>query len=59
MAKEWTAQEIRRFLIDENNIENCTECPYNEGCDDYQHRKPCGQWNCWVAAHCEEQQPIY
>lgn len=40
-------------MYDPDNIRNCDECPNNMGCDDFQHRLPCGQWHCWVAIHYE------
>lgn len=47
-----TDTEIKKFLADAANVDNCTACPFNDGFDDFQHRKPCGQWNCWVEVHC-------
>ena len=31
------------FLYNPDNIQNCQDCPYNDGYDDYQQRFPCGQ----------------
>lgn len=47
-----TDKEIKKFLADTANVDNCEACPYNEGSDSFQNRKPCGQWNCWVEVHC-------
>ena len=46
-------EKILSFLNDSKNSHNCKECFYNEGYDDWQNRKPCGQWNCWVDI-CQE-----
>ena len=40
-------------MLDRRNEFNCSECCYNIGCDDFQHRLPCGQWNCWVTVYCD------
>ena len=40
-------------LLERSNEYNCKECCYNIGCDDFQHRLPCGQWNCWVTVNCD------
>ena len=44
---------MKMNMLDRNNEFNCTECCYNIGCDDFQHRLPCGQWNCWVTLNCD------
>lgn len=44
--------EYRRWLYNPENIRNCSECPDNIGCSNFQDRLPCGQWNCWVEIHC-------
>ena len=44
---------MKMNMLDRNNEFNCTECIYNIGCDDFQHRLPCGQWNCWVTINCD------
>lgn len=49
-------KEAKAFLADPANVHNCTACPFNDGFDDFQHRKPCGQWNCWVEAHCSHEE---
>lgn len=41
------------FMCNEENEFNCENCPENQGCDDWQGRYPCGQWNCWVTCHCK------
>ena len=40
-------------MINRSNEFNCEHCDYNIGCDDFQHRLPCGQWNCWVTVNCD------
>ena len=45
--------KMKMNMLDRNNEFNCTECSYNIGCDDFQHRLPCGQWNCWVTVNCD------
>lgn len=50
MSKE--EREYRRFMYNPKNVKKCGACPENQGCDDFQHRLPCGQWYCWVELHC-------
>ena len=50
MSKE--EREYRDFMYNPENVRNCKQCPANQGCDDFQHRLPCGQWHCWVELHC-------
>lgn len=40
------------FMYNPQNSHNCENCPANEGFDNWQGRKPCGQFNCWVDCHC-------
>lgn len=47
MSKE----EYLEFMFNADNVENCDNCPENNGFDNWQNRKPCGQQNCWVACH--------
>ena len=42
------------FMCNAENSHNCDVCPENMGADDWQGRKPCGQWNCWVDCHCRQ-----
>ena len=44
MSKE----EYLDFMYNKENSHNCKSCPENIGCDNWQSRKPCGQWHCWV-----------
>ena len=45
--------KMKMNMLDRSNEFNCSECCYNIGCDDFQHRLPCGQWNCWVTVNCD------
>ncbi len=38
------------FMYNEDNIDNCSCCPENNGMENCS--RPCGQQNCWVAVHC-------
>lgn len=49
-------EALKQWLVDPDNEENCEECPYNDGYDSFQHRKPCGQWNCWVTILYKEEE---
>lgn len=49
-------KEIKTFLADSANVDNCTACPFNDGFGDFQRRKPCGQYNCWVEVHCSQEE---
>ena len=42
-----------KWMCDPENERNCSECPENVGFDDWQGELPCGQQNCWVSCHCE------
>ena len=45
---------MRKFdMLDRKNEFNCEHCDYNIGCDSFQNRYPCGQWNCWVTVNCD------
>jgi hypothetical protein len=44
-----------RFMYDESNIGNCSQCPENRDDDGWQNRLPCGQQNCWVECHCHRE----
>jgi hypothetical protein len=48
-------EEYKKFMFNPENSCNCSQCPENQGYDDWQDRHPCGQWNCWVDAHCREE----
>ncbi len=54
MRRKLSEEEIeyQEFVYNPENIRNCEECPNNQGCDDFQHRLPCGQWLCIVETHC-------
>ena len=52
-----TNEEIRNyknFMCNRENSHNCEQCPENCGSDNWQHKLPCGQQNCWVDVHCKE-----
>lgn len=54
-----TKEEVKAymdFMYNRENEYNCEDCPHNLGFDDFQSRKPCGQWNCWVTAHCDSRE---
>lgn len=54
-----TKEEVKAYMDFMYNRENewdCEACPHNRGFDDFQSRKPCGQWNCWVTAHCDSRE---
>ena len=44
---------MKMNMMKRSNVFNCEHCDYNIGCDDFQHRLPCGQWNCWVKLNCD------
>ena len=46
-------QKMKMNMLDRNNEFNCENCDYNIGCDSFQNRYPCGQWNCWVTVNCD------
>ncbi|MFR2774830.1 MAG: hypothetical protein ACLTBR_03255 [Anaerostipes sp.] len=48
------AKDFVKFVYNPENVENCSECPANEGCDSWGGNLPCGQQNCWVTVHCME-----
>lgn len=43
------------FMSNPDNEHNCHCCPENCGSDSWQGKLPCGQQNCWVTCHCDEQ----
>lgn len=48
-------EKEKKFLCNPKNIGNCAECPMNEGQSEWPgNRLPCGQFHCWVEAHCKE-----
>lgn len=50
------AKELVKWLCNPENIGNCEECPYNEGFSSWtENLLPCGQFHCWVALHCKEE----
>ena len=52
MKTEKEIEEYISFMYNPENVGKCDACPENKGYDDWQDRKPCGQWDCWVAVHC-------
>lgn len=50
---------MKKFdMLNRENVFNCEHCDYNIGCDDFQHRLPCGQWNCWVKLNCDRAEAL-
>ena len=45
-------KEYLEFMYNSDNVCKCEKCPANEGFSDYEDRKPCGQYRCWVSIHC-------
>ena len=45
-------------FLDRSNEFNCDHCYYNRDYDDFQHRLPCGQWNCWVTIYCDRAEAL-
>ena len=45
-------------FLDRNNEFNCEHCYHNIGCDDFQHRLPCGQWHCFVTICCDRAEAL-
>ena len=45
-------------FLDRNNEFNCEHCYLNRDYDDFQHRLPCGQWNCWVTIYCDRAEAL-
>ena len=51
--------KMKKFdMLNRENVLNCDHCDYNIGCDDFQHRLPCGQWNCWVKVNCDRAEAL-
>lgn len=43
----------RKFMYNEHNYKQCAKCPENiEAYSSFEYLLPCGQFNCWVACHC-------
>lgn len=47
-------QQYIKFMYNKENIRKCEVCPENRKFDSGAsgNRRPCGQFNCWVAVHC-------
>ena len=45
-------EEYKEFMHNEANIRKCEHCPENRDMSDWNDRLPCGQFRCWVTAHC-------
>lgn len=47
-------KQYRQFMYNEQNYMNCNNCPENidEVSPPFEYRLKCGQYNCWVACHC-------
>ena len=54
-----TEKEIeayKAFMYDVKNLNNCEECPHgNDGFESGETGNPCGQFRCWVYAHCHRE----
>ena len=52
-------KKVIEFLYDEKNIQECENCPYNDGFDSSAsgNRFPCGQYRCWVEIHSAKKSP--
>ena len=55
-----TEQEVdayKEFMADSRNEDRCEGCPANDGFfDNWQGRRPCGQYGCWVIMHNREEE---
>jgi len=40
------------FMTCPEYANKCDICPYNNGFDNWQDRRPCGQWHCWTVVTC-------
>ena len=48
-----TTKDVRDFLYNPENIEQCDGCPMNQNAGEWPfNRLPCGQFRCWVDLHC-------
>ena len=48
-------QDYVSFMNNPANSGNCSECPANEDFSEWPgYRLPCGQFNCWVDCHCQD-----
>jgi hypothetical protein len=46
---EQERKEYTDFMYNEDNVDNCENCPANDGFTG--EVKPCGQFRCWVLMH--------
>ena len=42
------------FMCNPKNEDNCIVCPENRDAAWPEFIKPCGQQNCWVSLHCQD-----
>jgi len=50
-----TDEQVRGFLYNPANVLNCKDCPMNEDFSSWPGtRLKCGQFRCWVSAHCAD-----
>lgn len=50
---EQERKEYIEFMCNPKNAYNCAECPENMDFDSWGGKLPCGQQNCWVNCHCQ------
>lgn len=51
--KDEYLKRYRKFMYNEQNYMNCSECPENvEAYSSFECLLRCGQYNCWVVCHC-------
>lgn len=43
------------FMYDSDNEYRCEDCPENRGIDNWEGKLACGQQNCWVTCHCQQE----
>lgn len=55
MTNEQYAKDYVHFMCNPKNLDNCNECPTNQGID-CESGRPCGQQRCWVELHCDNEE---
>jgi hypothetical protein len=53
--EEYRRQYIE-FMYCKDNSHKCSRCPENSGYEVGRDQLPCGQYHCWVFAHCEREE---
>lgn len=46
-------QQYLDFMFNVDNVMNCENCPENRQCSSWGGNLPCGQQNCWISVHCD------